>query len=194
MSPTPGHGRTWASAKRGTVPKVFSCGPTASPVQCEIYRGDFHLLLPQCCSSLSGICSTANSPSAQPVFQTQPISLTSDLPCSCAWHTGSSSSTTGRRRRFASLQESTPKGKCHMSLVSVSAAAVPPPHNRTCLARGISLSMIHVGLPCASGNEILVRPAMGAQPAFNEFHKVGHEQDRTTQAATSSDITGRAAV
>lgn len=32
LSPTPGHARTQANAKRGTVPKVFSCGPTASLV------------------------------------------------------------------------------------------------------------------------------------------------------------------
>lgn len=34
---------------------------------------------------------------------------------------------------------------------------------------------------------------MGTQPAFNEFRKVGHEQDRMRQAASSSDITGQAA-
>lgn len=35
-------------------------------------------------------------PMHNPVFQTQPIKLTSDLPPSCAWHAGSSSSTTGK--------------------------------------------------------------------------------------------------
>lgn len=68
MSPTPGHARTQDSAKRGTVPQILSCGPTVSLVQCEIHRDDCHLSLLQCCSSLSGICSTANSPNAQPSF------------------------------------------------------------------------------------------------------------------------------
>lgn len=133
----------------------------------------------------------ATLPMLNPALQAQPINLTSDLPRSCAWHAGSSSSTTGRRR-FASLQESTPgeKQAPHV-LGGCQRCSRAPPHHRTCLARGISLSMTRVGLPDASGNEILVRPAMGTQPAFNEFCKVGHEQDRRTQAATSSDITGQ---
>lgn len=55
-------------------------------------------------------------PTHNPIFQTQPIKLTSDLPCSCAWHAGSSSRTRGSRR-FASLQESTAKEKCEESHV-----------------------------------------------------------------------------
>lgn len=35
---------------------------------------------------------------------------------------------------------------------------------------------------------------MGTQPAFNELREVGRKQDRTMQAASSSDITRQAAV
>lgn len=176
MSPTSGHAGTWANAKNGTVPKVFSCGPTASLVQCQTYRGDFRLLLPQCCSSLSGICSTANSPNVQPSFldtANQPyLWSASQLYLACRLQQQNhrvlhlkrgqaltNQSWISKRCRLLSvpffvyqLARITPKEKGHMSLVAVSVAAVPPPHHRTCLARGISLSMNRVGLSHASGN------------------------------------------
>lgn len=73
-------------------------------------------------------------------------------------------------------------------------SSTPPPHHRTCLARGISLSMTHMGLSCASGNEILVRSVMDTQPDFNELCKVGHRQDRMMETASLSDIGRGAAV
>lgn len=50
--------------------------------------------------------------------------------------------------------------------------------------------MTHVGLPCALGNEILVRSVMDTQPDFNELCKVGHRQNRMMEAATLPDIGG----
>lgn len=146
----------------------------------------FRLLLPQCYSSLTNLqhCQLSRSTTqfSRHSQSTSPLICLAAVPGMQAPAAGPEGE--GGLPACGNLPQSVRRHTCPCYVE----LCTPPPHHRACLARGISLSMTHVGLSHASGNEILVRSVTDTQPDFNEFCKVGHGQDRMMEAASLSAI------